>query len=137
MGDAGGTLNTPKIKGIHQAIRSGMMAAEHYVGKGTSEGFDRGWRESVGGRELYKVRNIRPGFRRGLWVGLANAALETITFGRLPWTLANHADDKALKRLDEYVSPDRGWASESCRRATGSHPYSLPPPRMTRINQRI
>jgi hypothetical protein len=47
------------------------------------------------------VRNIRPGFRRGLWFGLANAALETVTFGKLPWTLANHADDTALKRLDE------------------------------------
>ena len=55
------------------------------------------------------MRNIRPGFRRGLWLGLANAALETVTFGKLPWTLANHADDKALKRLDEYASPDRGW----------------------------
>ena len=31
------------------------------------------------------------------------------TFGKLPWTLANHADDTALKRLDEYDSPDRDW----------------------------
>ena len=29
--------------------------------------------------------------------------------GAAPWTLANHADDKALKRLDEYASPDRDW----------------------------
>jgi electron-transferring-flavoprotein dehydrogenase len=94
VGDAGGTLNTPKIKGIHQAIRSGMTAAAHYVERGTSEGFDRRWRASKGGRELHKVRNIRPGFRGGMWVGLANAALETVTFGKLPWTLANHADDR-------------------------------------------
>ena len=39
-----------------------------------------------GGRELYKVRNMRPGFRGGLWVGLANAALETVTAGHTPWT---------------------------------------------------
>jgi electron-transferring-flavoprotein dehydrogenase len=110
LGDAGGTLNTPKIKGIHQAIRSGMTAAAHYAETGTSRGFDKRWRESAGGRELHKVRNIRPGFKHGLWLGLANAALETyITFGKLPWTLANHADDKAMKRLDEYVSPDRHW----------------------------
>ena len=109
VGDAGGTLNTPKIKGIHQAIRSGMTAAAHYVETGSSAGFDRRWRESPGGRELYKVRNIRPGFRRGLWLGLANAGLETVTLGKLPWTLDNHADDKALRRLDEYVSPDRHW----------------------------
>ena len=108
VGDAGGTLNTPKIKGIHQAIRSGMLAATHFVEKGTSAGFDQRWRDSPGGRELHKVRNIRPGFNRGLWFGLANAGLETITAGRLPWTLRNHADDKALKSLD-YASPDRDW----------------------------
>jgi len=110
VGDAGGTLNMPKIKGIHQAIRSGMTAAAHYVETGTSRGFDQRWRASPGGRELHKVRNIRPGFRRGLWLGTANFGLETITLGKLPWTLANHADDTALKRLDEYVSPDRGWS---------------------------
>jgi len=109
VGDAGGTLNTPKIKGIHQALRSGLTAAAHFVEQGTSAGFDKRWRESKGGRELHKVRNIRPGFRRGLWFGLANAALETVTLGKLPWTLANHADDTALKRLNEYVSPDRDW----------------------------
>jgi len=108
-GDAGGTLNTPKIKGIHQAIRSGVTAAEHYAETGTSAGFDRRWRASAGGRELHKVRNIRPGFRRGLWFGLANAVLETATAGKLPWTLANHADHSALKTLDSYASPDRGW----------------------------
>ncbi len=108
-GDAGGTLNVPKIKGIHQAIRSGVLAAEHLTKVGTSEGFDAAWRASEGGRELHKVRNIRPGFRRGLWFGLANAGLETVTAGKLPWTLSNHADHSALKRLDEYTSPERHW----------------------------
>ncbi|HLW24486.1 MAG TPA: electron transfer flavoprotein-ubiquinone oxidoreductase [Steroidobacteraceae bacterium] len=113
VGDAGGTLNTPKIKGIHQAIRSGMTAAAHYVETGTSAGFDARWRASAGGRELYRVRNIRPGFNRGLWSGLANAAFETyVTRGRSPWTLRNHADDKALKRLD-YHSPDRDWGERT------------------------
>jgi electron-transferring-flavoprotein dehydrogenase len=109
VGDAGGTLNTPKIKGIHQAIRCGVTAAEHYAEHGSSVGFDARWRASTGGRELHKVRNIRPGFRRGLWFGLANAALETATAGKLPWTLANHADHSALRKLDAYASPDRGW----------------------------
>ena len=109
VGDAGGTLNMPKIKGIHQAIRSGMTAAEHFAESGSSVGFDKRWRESPGGRELHKVRNIRPGFRRGLWMGTLNFGLETITMGKLPWTLANHVDHTALKRLDEYTSPDRHW----------------------------
>src|SRR3984893_12095037 len=63
VGDAGGTLKLPNLKGIHQAIRSGMTAAAHYVETGTSTGFDARWRASPGGRELYKVRNMRAGFR--------------------------------------------------------------------------
>ncbi len=108
-GDAGGTLNTPKIKGIHQAMRSGILAAEHLVETDSSAGFDARWRASAGGRELHKVRNIRPGFKRGLWWGIANAGLETVTAGKLPWTLPNHADHSALARLQDYESPDRGW----------------------------
>jgi electron-transferring-flavoprotein dehydrogenase len=109
VGDSAGTLNVPKIKGIHQAIRSGMEAAEHWQEKGDTAGFDARFRASKGGKELKKVRNIRPGFRKGLWAGLANAALETATFGKLPWTLANHADWSSLKKLDGYESPERPW----------------------------
>src|SRR5579863_4286675 len=103
IGDAGGTLNVPKIKGIHQAIRSGVCAAEQLAETGVPAGFDARWRASPGGRELHKVRNIKPGFKRGLWWGLANAGVETLTAGHLPWTLQNRRDDGAqLKRLDEY-----------------------------------
>lgn len=105
IGDAGGTLNVPKIKGVHQAIRSGMLAAEHFVAHGTSEGFDAALRGSEIGRELHKVRNIRPGFHKGLWLGMANAALETVTGGHLPWTLKNHSDHTTLaKRADAGIN---------------------------------
>lgn len=107
-GDAAGTLNFPKIKGIHQALRCGMLAAEHLVATGGTAGFDARWRESEGGRELRKVRNIKPGFKRGLWWGMANGALETLTAGHSPWTLANRSNQQ-LAKLDEYDSPDRGW----------------------------
>ena len=110
IGDAAGTLNFAKIKGIHQAIRCGSLAAEHLVATGSSAGFDARWRESAGGAELKRVRNIKPGFRRGLWWGLANAALETVTGGALPWTLSNH-DNSELQRLDEYATPDRQWVA--------------------------
>ena len=109
VGDAGGTLNVPKIKGVHQAIRSGALAAEHLVEHDRTDGYDQRWRASKGGRELYKVRNIRPGFKHGTWVGMANGALETVTAGHSPWTLQNHADHSALRRLDQFASPDRGW----------------------------
>ena len=114
IGDAGGTLNVPKIKGIHQAIRSGVCAAEQLVETGSPAGFDARWRASAGGRELYRVRNIKPGFKHGFWWGFANGALETLTAGHLPWTLTNRLDDAArLKRLDEYQSPDRHWVTRT------------------------
>ncbi len=115
VGDAGGTLNVPKIKGVHQAIRSAALAAEHVAERGGTAGFDQRWRMSAGGRELHKVRNIRPGFRRGLWAGMANGGLETLTAGHSPWTLANHADHSAIKRLDQYASPDREWVERQLK----------------------
>jgi electron-transferring-flavoprotein dehydrogenase len=115
VGDAGGTLNVPKIKGVHQAIRCATLAAEHLVETGGTAGFDQRWRASPGGRELYKVRNIRPGFKHGMWMGMLNGALETATAGHSPWTLANHADHSALKRLDQYASPDRGWGERTLK----------------------
>lgn len=101
IGDAAGTLNVPKIKGTHTAMHSGMLAAEHIHEHGRAEGFDAVLRRSPVAAELRKVRNIRPGFGRGLWWGLANAAWETATGGRSPWTLKNHADWRQLRRLDE------------------------------------
>lgn len=114
IGDAGGGVNLPKIKGIHQAIRSGALAAEHLVEKGSPEGFDARWRASPGGQELRKVRNFKPAFKRGLWTGMANAALEVVTGGRTPWTLKNKPADYArLKQLDDYQSPDRQWVERT------------------------
>ena len=101
IGDAAGTMNVPKIKGTHMALRSGMLAAEHLVAHGSSEGFDARWRASSSARELRTVRNLRPGFHKGLWFGLLYAALETVTLGKLPWTLKNRADWKSLYKLGE------------------------------------
>jgi electron-transferring-flavoprotein dehydrogenase len=115
VGDSGGTLNVPKIKGVHQALRSGALAAEHLHETGGSAGFDQRWRTSPGGAELYKIRNIRPGFKGGLWMGMANGALETLTGGHSPWTLDNHADHSALRRLDQLAAPDRGWGERTLK----------------------
>lgn len=105
IGDAAGFLNVPKIKGIHTAMQSGMLAATACVETLTtghsdpveifsySEKFKQSWMA----KELYETRNIRPGFRYGLWAGLGNAFLETyITKGKSPWTLSNHADHTTL-----------------------------------------
>jgi electron-transferring-flavoprotein dehydrogenase len=108
-GDAGGTLNFAKIKGVHQAIRSGSLAGEHIAETGSAAGFDARWRASAGGRELRRVRNFKPAFKRGLWPGLINAAWETLTCGVSPWTLRNTADWSRLAKLDEFTSPERHW----------------------------
>ncbi len=97
VGDAAGTLNVPKIKGVHMALGSGILAAEHLARTGSPQGFDEAFRRSPLGRELHRVRNIRPGFRGGLFPGLANAAFETLTRGLAPWTLANRTDWKSLR----------------------------------------
>ena len=113
IGDAGGTLNVFKIKGIHQAIRSGTLAAEHLAEQAKTAGFDARWRASEGHRELYSIRNFKPAFKRGLYFAMANAGLESIVRGRVPWTFKNTADWSALEKLDDYASPDRGWGERT------------------------
>ena len=113
IGDSAGLMNVPKIKGTHQAMRSGMLAAEHIAATGTSAGWDAKLRGSVVMKELRKVRNIRPGFHKGLLFGLANAGWETLTAGLSPWTLKNRADHSALKKISEYESPNRDWTERS------------------------
>jgi len=109
VGDCAGTLNVPKIKGTHQAMRAGMLAAEHLAEGGKAEGFDAKLRESEVVRELYKVRNIRPAFYKGFWRGFVRAAIETVTAGKLPTTLSVHADHSALRKIGDYQAPDRHW----------------------------
>ncbi len=100
IGDAAGLLNVPKIKGTHQAIRSGMLAAEHLAEKTlATAGFDARLRGSEVMRELHRVRNIKPGFKKGLWLGMLNAGWETLTGGASPWTLKQKADFDSLNRL--------------------------------------
>lgn len=111
IGDAAGTLNVPKIKGTHQAMRGGMLAAEHIAATNQSAGWDAKLRSSKVMSELKKVRNIRPGFTKGLLPGLINAGWETITAGWSPWTLKNHADWSSLHKLQGYESPKRDYVA--------------------------
>lgn len=109
VGDSAGTLNVPKIKGIHMSMGSGVLAAEFLHEQGTTAGFDAKWRASTMNTELHKVRNLRPGFNKGLWRGLLTAVIETVTFGKLPRTLDNHADHEVLNQLDQQRAVDYDW----------------------------
>lgn len=120
LGDAAGFLNVAKIKGIHTSMKSGILAAQACFPALFDEkqehpeiiDFQDQLNQSWVADELYKVRNIRPGFRRGLFWGLANAAFETyITHGKSPWTLRNDIDHLALKPANncqkiQYPKPD-------------------------------
>ena len=120
IGDAAGFLNVPKIKGIHTAMQSGMFAAEACYETLTLDlqtqtelvAYSEKVKKSWVAEELYQARNIRPGFRFGLFTGLALAAFETyITRGKSPWTLNNHADHLTLKPANhskkiDYPKPD-------------------------------
>jgi electron-transferring-flavoprotein dehydrogenase len=114
IGDTAGLLNVPKVKGTHQAIRSGMLAAEHLVASQfAAEGFDAKLRASEAMDELRKVRNIKPAFKRGLWFGMFNAAWETITGGLSPWTLKNKPDWSSLHKLGECEEPKRDYVDRT------------------------
>ena len=111
VGCTAGFLNVPKIKGTHTAMKSGMLAAEAVfdlmagdtTGKepaSYAEKIESSWLWS----ELYKVRNIRPAFKKGLWAGMSYAALDTYIFrGKAPWTFHHHADHTCLKPAAEAV----------------------------------
>jgi electron-transferring-flavoprotein dehydrogenase len=109
IGDTAGLLNVPKIKGTHQAIRSGMLAAEHVADSLSSAGWNAKLRGSEVMIELKKVRNIKPGFKKGLWLGMVNAAWETLTGGASPWTLKNKADWNVLHKLGQQEEPKRDY----------------------------
>jgi len=115
IGDTAGLLNVPKIKGTHQAIRSGMLAAEHLAQSPSldSAGFDAKLRASEAMAELKKVRNIKPGFKKGFWFGMLNAAWETVTAGGSPWTLKNKADWSSLDKLGAAEQPKRDYSDRT------------------------
>ncbi len=90
VGDSAGFLNGMRLKGIHLAIKSGIMAAEtawdamvaDRYDRETLSAFQRRFEESWAYAELRLARNFHQGFKNGLWPGMLNAALSTVTGGR-------------------------------------------------------
>ncbi|SOD96098.1 electron transfer flavoprotein-ubiquinone oxidoreductase [Caenispirillum bisanense] len=119
VGDTAGFLNVPKIKGTHTAMKSAMVCAEAVfaeLGKDAPAREPAAYgdliKQSWVWDELYKVRNIRPSFHKGLYFGIAYSALETYVFkGKTPWTFKIHEDHAQLKKASEcpkidYPKPD-------------------------------
>lgn len=125
VGDTAGFLNTPKIKGNHTAMKSGMLAAEAIAetfdagtgDAGTAQGaecvsYTQKFKDSWLHTELYLARNIRPSFHKGFLLGFLYSAIDTVLLrGRAPWTFKNHADHTQLKKAKDapqidYPKPD-------------------------------
>jgi electron-transferring-flavoprotein dehydrogenase len=92
VGDSASFLNGQRIKGIHTAMKSGMLAAETIVGAFEHEDFSsktlRHFEEKVNMSwiydELHAVRNFHAAFQKGRWSALINTGLQYLTNG-LAW----------------------------------------------------
>jgi electron-transferring-flavoprotein dehydrogenase len=116
IGCAAGFLNVPRIKGSHNAMLSGMQAAEHVAaalaeGRAGDElaGYEAAWRSSDIGRDLRKVRNVKPlwsKFGTALGVGLGALDMWTNTLGfSLFGTLGHGKPDSATLEPAARFSP--------------------------------
>lgn len=116
VGCAAGMVDVAKIKGIHNAIRSGILAAKAIIENVESsieiKNYQTRFNRSVIAKELKMSRNLRPAFRKGLWSGLSYAAIDQLVFrGKAPWTFQHKHDHLALKPKENcqpiiYPKPD-------------------------------
>ncbi|PYR72870.1 MAG: electron transfer flavoprotein [Acidobacteria bacterium] len=109
-GDAGNFLNSMRLKGIHLAMRTGMLAAEtafDAVRAGdTSTAALKAYKDRIDRSavrdELYPVRNVHQAFGYGLLPGMAFAGLAVATHGWLPEDLQGHPGHDRMKMLSWY-----------------------------------
>ncbi len=94
VGDSAGFVNVPALKGIHYAMKSGMLAAETAFdairpgetawAPGALDGYDDALRDSYVWNDLRRVRNMRPAFSNGFVRGSLIAGLSLNTLGKIP-----------------------------------------------------
>jgi electron-transferring-flavoprotein dehydrogenase len=109
-GDAGGFLNSMRLKGIHLAMRTGMLAAEtayDAVRAGdTSDAALRAYQTRIDASEvraeLYPVRNVHQAFGHGLFAGLAFSGLALVTGGRWPGRVSGEPGHDRMQRIEAY-----------------------------------
>jgi len=117
IGCDAGTLNMPKIKGSHTAMKSGMIAAEtilEYLKNKTNLSiYENKFIKSWAYKELHSARNVKPSFSWGIILGILFTGIDQILFrGKMPFTLKHkHADHETLKTNDNakkinYPKPD-------------------------------
>ena len=115
-GDAGGMVNVPRLKGIHYAIRSGMLAAETIyarlkAGSNDFSAYEEAVYASEIGRDLHETRNMKQPFGKGFFVGGAITNAMVLSKGRLPgghWPTHRDAEQPLMTtdRAERYPKPD-------------------------------
>ena len=111
IGCDAGTLNMPKIKGSHTAMKSGMIAAETIVEtfktKNDLSIYETKFKNSWVYKELFRARNVKPSFRWGLILATIFTGIDQIIFrGCLPFTLKHlHKDHQTLKLANQSDKP--------------------------------
>ena len=122
-GDAGGFVNSIRLKGIHLAMRTGMLAAESafeaiHANDTSAHGLAR-YQEKIDRSavkaELYPVRNVHQAFGHGLLAGMAFAGFSWLTKGWWPNDVRGHAGHQRMQTLREYyrAQPDSLAASNT------------------------
>ena len=115
IGDSASLFVSQKIKGIHGAMKSGMLAAEtvfeallrNDFSQAQLDRYRNALTESYVGKELYKVRNFHQAFQKGLWVGLIKAGFQYLLGGRvLKGRLAASPDFSHLRRVVDVYGKD-------------------------------
>jgi len=114
IGCSAGFVNLPRIKGSHNAMKTGMLGAEAVfaaLGEGRAHdelrAYPEAFRKSWVYEDLYKVRNVKPGLKWGLWPGTLHGGvhmwLNDLGLGALVgWTLRHGmADHETLKPAAE------------------------------------
>ncbi len=103
IGCDAGTLNMPKIKGSHTAMKSGIIAAQ-VIDKHINDGenlsiYEKEFKNSWLYEELHQARNVKPSFKWGLIPGMIFTGIDQKIFaGKLPLTLQHdHADHESLE----------------------------------------
>ena len=102
IGCDAGTLNMPKIKGSHTAMKSGMIAAEtiseYFTNNAPLSEYENKFQKSWAYKELYTARNVKPSFQWSLIPAIIFTGIDQIIFrGYLPFTLKHsHADHESL-----------------------------------------
>jgi electron-transferring-flavoprotein dehydrogenase len=110
-GDSGGFLNPAKLKGVHLAIKSGILAAETVVDALKEQNFSSEklssyadkFKNSWAYKELYKSRNFHAGFKGGLMAGMFHTVVQLLTGGRgLFNKRSNSRDHEQMLSIENY-----------------------------------